>query len=221
VGGLDVTHTFNTPGFHTVRLRVTDNEGADDTEVKTVTVSAPANTPPTADFDFTPAEPLVGDSVQFSSSSADGDGDIITHEWDLDGDGDFDDGLGSEVTRAYTAAGTYDVGLRVTDDDTATDSETKELVVRAPQTSPAGSQQSTPAQATCGGIAATVVGTAADDRLLGTSGDDVIAALQGDDRGNRGDDVLGGGLGDDSVFGGGGTDDCDGGLGDDRLRSCP
>ena len=64
---------------------------------------------------------------------------------------------------------------------------------------------------TCHGEAATIVGTAALDRLVGTAGRDVVVALGGDDV------VLGRG-GDDLVCGGDGADVLRGGGGDDRLH---
>ncbi|MEZ0581308.1 calcium-binding protein [Nocardioides sp. MH1] len=67
---------------------------------------------------------------------------------------------------------------------------------------------------TCGGRAATIVGTARTDRLTGTEGDDVIVGLGGDDvlRGGGGDDVLCGGRGADKLVGGDGADELRGGL---------
>lgn len=65
----------------------------------------------------------------------------------------------------------------------------------------------------CGGVAATIVGTAEDDLLKGTPGDDVIAALGGDDQvlGRGGDDVICGGDGADRLHGQGGDDELHGG----------
>lgn len=47
----------------------------------------------------------------------------------------------------------------------------------------------------CQGLAATIIGTEADDAFIGTEGDDVIAGLGGDDviRGLAGNDVQWGG----------------------------
>ena len=56
--------------------------------------------------------------------SFDVDGEIVSYEWDLDGDGSFETGTGSvpyaEVD--FEDPGQYWVGLRVTDDDGASDS---------------------------------------------------------------------------------------------------
>ena len=91
---------------------------------------------------------------------------------------------------------------------------------------------------TCGGLAATIVGTEGDDVIDGTSGDDVIVALggndevtggagfdriclgAGDDRGTggKGEDFILGGAGNDLITGGNGGDFIDGGRGADTIR---
>jgi PKD repeat protein len=82
-----------------------------------------ANRPPdavlTADRTSGPA-PL---QVQFSAAgSTDPDAvDTLRYEWDLDGDGAFDDSTAVNPTYAYTEAGTYVVRLRVTDPKGASD----------------------------------------------------------------------------------------------------
>ena len=72
--------------------------------------------PPSASFTFSPIFPTAGDTVTFTSTSKDPDGDPLTYAWDLDGDGVFDDGNASQVRLAYANAGTYTVTLRVTAD---------------------------------------------------------------------------------------------------------
>ena len=47
--------------------------------------------------------------------SSDPDGTIASYAWDLDGDGAYDDSTAAEPSFQYTAAGTYTVRLRVTD----------------------------------------------------------------------------------------------------------
>jgi hypothetical protein len=73
---------------------------------------------------------------------------------------------------------------------------------------------------TCGGQAATIVGTGSSDKLRGTNGDDVIAAGGGADRvlGLKGDDLVCGAGGADVIRGGGGDDTLRGGSGKDELR---
>lgn len=71
----------------------------------------------------------------------------------------------------------------------------------------------------CGGMPATLVGTAGSDRLIGTSGNDVIIGLQGNDiiKGLAGDDIICSGSGDDIVFAGHGFDTVFGAQGDDLI----
>ncbi|KAA1427163.1 hypothetical protein F0U47_06530 [Nocardioides antri] len=82
---------------------------------------------------------------------------------------------------------------------------------------------------TCGGLPATIVGTAGDDDIDGTEGDDVIVGLAGDDTigdgggddvvcGNLGDDLLWSEGGDDLLIGGGGADGALVGFGRDEVH---
>ena len=125
------TRTFTSAGSKTVRLRVTDDDGATNTISKTVTVSqAPiVNLPPLPSFTWSPATPLAGDTVSLTSNSSDSDGSIASTAWDLDDDGAYDDATGSTASRVFAAAGTYVVGLRVTDDRGASTTTERAIVV--------------------------------------------------------------------------------------------
>jgi Ca2+-binding RTX toxin-like protein len=70
-----------------------------------------------------------------------------------------------------------------------------------------------------GGVPATLIGTASNDRLIGTTGPDVIVGLQGNDiiKGLGGDDIVCSGKGDDIIFGGQGFDIVFGAQGDDLI----
>ena len=60
-----------------------------------------------------------------ASSSSDADGPLpLTFSWDLDGNGTFGDASGARVQRTYTAAGRYDVAVRVSDGRGATSTAT-------------------------------------------------------------------------------------------------
>jgi hypothetical protein len=116
-----------------VRLRVTDNGGNVSEAVVGLTVYAlgqlptacadppppPApfiNSPPRAAFSFAPAAPRAGDAVTFVSGATDPDGPVAGHEWDLDGDGAFDDANGPTASFTYATPGPRTVSLRVLDD---------------------------------------------------------------------------------------------------------
>ncbi len=228
--GLVATTSFPAPGAYDVGVEVSDDEGATDTEVKTITVGAASNAAPVANFGFSPANPSPGGGVVFDSSSSDPDGTVSALDWDFDEDGQFDDAQGGQVTRSFPANGSYRVALRATDDEGASDTEARTVQVGPVTVAPR-----------CRGFAATIVGGAASERLSGTPGDDVIAAGGGRDRvaagagndvvcggagrdrlaGGPGDDVLSGQQGRDRLLGGRGSDACNGGKGRDRIRSCP
>jgi hypothetical protein len=87
------------------------------------------NQPPAADA----AGPYTGDegdSITLNAAgSSDPDGDIVSYEWDLDNNGEYDDASGITTDVAFSDNGTYTVGLRVTDDDGAYDSTTTSVTV--------------------------------------------------------------------------------------------
>jgi PKD repeat protein len=66
----------------------------------------------------------VGTTVNFTDLTTGGTP-PYSYEWDLDGDGQFDDSTDPNPSFTYTTAGIYDVALRVTDDDLTVDTETK------------------------------------------------------------------------------------------------
>lgn len=110
--GTTAGRTFASAGTYTVRMRVTDNDGATGVSSAAVTVVDGA---PSPSFTISPAAPRPGDTVMLSSTSTD-DGTITATEWDLDDDGQFDDGTGSPVTTSFSTVGTHHVRLRIMDD---------------------------------------------------------------------------------------------------------
>ncbi|GAG16476.1 unnamed protein product, partial [marine sediment metagenome] len=124
--GVSDWHWYGGPGVYTVTLTVTDDDGATDTEVRTIQVG-PTNQPPVASFTFDPTNPVVGGWVKFdATSSYDTDGNIATYAWNF---GDGKSGSGSTDWNQYTAAGVYTVTLTVTDNDGATDTEVRTIQV--------------------------------------------------------------------------------------------
>jgi PKD repeat protein len=90
------------------------------------------NQPPTASFTASGSPVATGTPVTFdASASKDPDGTIAKYEWDLDGNGTYETSTGgtATVTKSYTAEGTYQVGLRVTDNGGATATTTRTVVV--------------------------------------------------------------------------------------------
>ena len=129
IGGSDVGYS--------VRFQVSGDNSASAQPV--VATSAPTatvvqNIGPTAAFRVSPARPVVGDTVDFTSISSDADGPIASHAWDLDGDGGYtdDNARGQIAARKFTKTGRYTVRLLVTDTDGATDVETVSVTVGLP-----------------------------------------------------------------------------------------
>ena len=114
--GQTVSRSFADNGTPTVELTVTD-DGATHSAERQLTIR---NRPPGAAFGYSPAAPVAGAPVEFRSAATDPDGSVAQHRWDLDGDGAYDDGSGTQASTTFPRAGTYTVGLRVTDDDGAT-----------------------------------------------------------------------------------------------------
>jgi glucose/arabinose dehydrogenase len=97
-----------------------------------------ANNPPSAVATANPTSGAVPLTVQFNgSASSDPDGDPISFSWDLNGDGTFGDSTAANPSFTYTAQGTYQVRLRVTDSHGAS-------TVSAPVTITAGGGNTPP-----------------------------------------------------------------------------
>jgi PKD repeat protein len=132
--GATATASYPAAGQVTVRLRVTDDDAAPATASMAINVQAttpPPNTPPVASFTVSNASPPVGQSVTFSDTSTDPGGSIASRAWDLDGDGQYDDGATSPITRSYATPGAVTVGLRVTDNGNASSTTTRTVTVQA------------------------------------------------------------------------------------------
>jgi YD repeat-containing protein len=125
-----VTHSYLSEGSYDVRLRVTDNGGATDLEVKTLTVLD--NQPPIASFTANPNPVIVGQTLSLNGSgSSDPDGSITKYEWDLDGNGTYETNTGATATTttSFSTSGTVNVGLRVTDNGGKTATSTVQVTV--------------------------------------------------------------------------------------------
>ena len=108
---------FATPGSHTIKLRVTDGDGAQRTA--TTTLNVIATTPPSPAFVATPNPVVAGQPVTFDAGGSTDDGTIVRYEWDLDGNGSYetDGGASPLVTRSFPNATVMSIGVRATDDD--------------------------------------------------------------------------------------------------------
>ena len=77
--------------------------------------------PPEAKASATPIEASINENISFSGvDSTDLDGTIVSYEWDF---GDGTTASGSTVSHAYSAAGSFDAELTVTDNDGLSDTD--------------------------------------------------------------------------------------------------
>jgi hypothetical protein len=106
--------TFPSSAVYTVRLRAVGPGGSGE-QTQPVRV---ANRPPTAQIASFPAAPKAGEAVSFVALPEDADGTVASEAWDLDGDGVFES-AGPLVTHTFDAPGSFEVRLRVLDNDGA------------------------------------------------------------------------------------------------------
>ncbi|MFL5402590.1 MAG: PKD domain-containing protein [Gemmatimonadales bacterium] len=134
--GTSVAHLFAAAGTFNVTLTVTDNAG--DKNAKTlgvvVTAATPVNVPPVASFTVPTCAATA--ACTFTSTSTDADGTVVSAHWDF-GDQTSMDGL--SVDHTYSAAGTFNVTLTVTDDKGAASTP----VTQAVTVNPAAAQDCT------------------------------------------------------------------------------
>jgi PKD repeat protein len=144
------TYVFVAAGRYQASLTVTDNAGNSDTQVLEIDVTevpraaiAPSTAgsalrPPVADFAYAPVSPVAGQRVTFdAAASVDFDGSIVRYAWDFDDDGN-PDAEGVAVEWTFSAPGSYDVAVTVTDEAGMSDTVAYAVEVKAvPQILPA------------------------------------------------------------------------------------
>lgn len=128
--GVSVAHTYTAPGEYTVKLTVTTNEGATDSDSVQVTVHP--NEEPKATFSISPTNPRTNETVTFDASdSTDTAGleaqEIVGYRWNF---GDGATASGKVVEHRYADDGDYDVSLTLKDDGDKTSSTTKTISVQ-------------------------------------------------------------------------------------------
>jgi len=136
--GMTVNHSYEESGVYNVTLYVSVHDPTSETEdarsawnitqqimVRERNIST--FYPPIASFRYLPAFPWVNEMVNFTDTSRDIDGSIVSWNWDF---GDGSTSSGKNTSHFYTAKGTYQVTLTVIDDDGLNSSVSKNLTVR-------------------------------------------------------------------------------------------
>jgi PKD repeat protein len=133
--GESASHTYTTAGTLTVVLRVTDDDGAQDTAQKMVTVlpgeepGGGSATGPTATFTATPLVGAAPLTVTFNASASSYEGHAITYySWNF-GDGVTGTGMTTSHTYSPATTTTYHVVLRIIASDNTEGTATKDITV--------------------------------------------------------------------------------------------
>jgi hypothetical protein len=147
--GKTATWSYPAPGPVSVGLRVKGSGPHRGDVVHTVSVrvaggGGPAPRPPVASFTVAPGAPVTNQPVLFTSTSSDPDGTVQDQVWDLNGDGNYDNGAGPTALRAFADVGQYVVGLRVTDNAGLVSFDSQTVTVAPAPGSPVTTQKSGP-----------------------------------------------------------------------------
>ena len=122
----------NTSLAGTYNMTVYANKSGYITDTAEINFEVISIVPPIANFTYSPAYPLVNQTITFNASnSTDPDGTITKYEWHF---GDGVNGTGEVVTYSYPLAGEYNVNLTITDDEGAKNSTNKTIAVRSKPT---------------------------------------------------------------------------------------
>ncbi|HWG90309.1 MAG TPA: PKD domain-containing protein [Candidatus Thermoplasmatota archaeon] len=117
------THRYVREGIYNVTLVTRDNDGDTNRITKLILVR---NSPPRADFGFSPELPLAKTPVLFYDTSVDYDGSIVQSSWAFPS---LPVVNGFNYTHVFTKSGTYQVSHMVKDDRGDVSSVTKEVRV--------------------------------------------------------------------------------------------
>lgn len=123
-----VKRTYTSDAPVTVRLQVRDDKDGKPLQ-PAERVIALTDTAPTTSFSYSPTSPRPEQAVTFTSSSTDADGDrIVKWEWDLNGDGIYNEGSAASASYAFPRSGLFPVSLKVTDERGSTSAISRQTV---------------------------------------------------------------------------------------------
>ena len=123
-------HQYTKLGISNAKLRVTDNDGNKTTGTARIEVKAIGAPSATAEADVTSGNAAL--DVKFTGKGLPGDK-IVKYEWDFDGDGtyDFTSSTTGDAEHIYTAPGSFNAVLRITNDTGQTDTDSVNILVSA------------------------------------------------------------------------------------------
>ena len=99
------THFYSTPGFYTITLEVTSNEGCKNSMTDSVEIYAPPTPQPVS------GNGCIGDNIPFADTSSGVNNNIVNWDWSF-GNGVTD--ITASPSYTYSASGTYTVTLTTT-----------------------------------------------------------------------------------------------------------
>jgi hypothetical protein len=118
-------------GEDSFQYEIFDPDGRSSTASVTITVVDESGPAPC--FKYSPKKPNKNTQVKFDgscSSDEQSPDSALLFDWDFDNDGAYDDGTGIKMKHRFGAAGTYTVGLRVTDPAGNANTTSKQIVVK-------------------------------------------------------------------------------------------
>lgn len=145
--GETTSHTYTSPGSYSLRLTVTDDDGAVNSKVATIVVTGAGNRSPVAEFVASPTSGNAPLQVALNANqSSDPDGSIASYSWDF---GNGVTGSGKNTSHTYLTAGSFTLTLTVTDNGGAVATKSTTINVNnANNASPVASFSATPVTGT-------------------------------------------------------------------------
>lgn len=119
-----VTHRYFDNGVYTVTFSIIDDDQAVNQVYKMISV---LNVGPIAKFTFfSPFLSKINDTIQFTDTSIDSDGTVVSWRWDF---GDETTSSEQNPVHKYSTGGTYQISLRINDNDGVSDTATEFITI--------------------------------------------------------------------------------------------